>query len=488
MQRKKSKRRLRIRLALTYSLMVLSVVALLTGLYFVIQGYRFNSFEGQVKQGGLVQFNSRPTGASIWLDGAQLASKTQSKLTISAGSHEVSMWRDGYKDWKKNVNVKPGEILWLDYVRLIPEKIEVKTPISLTGVASALGSLDNKKMAVIEKADSPALAVINLTDQNPTKQLISFSADDYSVPSEGEAQIFELVAWAEDDKYVLIKHTYGSKTEWLSVDTTRPDRLKNITRDIGVDATAMAYSNSDANTLFTLTASHEVRRINIDQKVISGPLLHNIDNFNLYDNSTIAFATRPDAATGTRSAGYLTIGASSARVVQTVPKTSEGSLKISIEKYFGKHYLAVALAQDLVIYKGDLSASDAESPEPFGRYAAFESEGGVDNLGFSPEDHRFMYAQNAGRVTVYDLDLKTESSLVFESPQKQPLDWADGFHITVHQDGALKLYDYDGTNGSVLLDKALLTDTVLLENGRFFYGFQQSADGVRLSQARLLIN
>lgn len=67
--------------------MVLSVISIVVVLILITQGYRFNHFDGKLEQGGLVQFNSRPTGATVSVDGMALANRTASKITLSTGPH-----------------------------------------------------------------------------------------------------------------------------------------------------------------------------------------------------------------------------------------------------------------------------------------------------------------------------------------------------------------------------------------------------------------
>ena len=101
MHKHRNKRRLRIQLTFVYTLMGLAIVSILTILVLVIQGYRYNQFDGKVEQGGLVQFNSKPSGATVTVDDAMLANKTASKVTLTAGTHTITMSRDGYGSWKK---------------------------------------------------------------------------------------------------------------------------------------------------------------------------------------------------------------------------------------------------------------------------------------------------------------------------------------------------------------------------------------------------
>jgi hypothetical protein len=76
MFRRPSKKQLFIRRVITYSVMVLSVFVIVSGIILFILGYRVDSDRGRLEQGALVQFDSRPNGARVTIDGEALAGNT----------------------------------------------------------------------------------------------------------------------------------------------------------------------------------------------------------------------------------------------------------------------------------------------------------------------------------------------------------------------------------------------------------------------------
>lgn len=483
--RKHQKRALRIKLTLIYTFMVLCVVTLVAGLYLVIQGYRFNRYDGQIQQGGLVQFNSVPGSASIWLDGQQLASRTQSRLTISPGTHKVSMWREGYNDWNKTVTVVPGQVLWLHYVRLVPKVLEVTPSVAFAGATKPVFSYDGKAMVAVEDAKNPVISLVNVDTDTPKKVNLTLPVGAYT---QSDAHTFEVVSWAYDNKYILIKHNFSSGTEWITLDTTNPVGAKNITKLLGVEATDIQYSKDDANTLFTLTVGGDVRKLNVDQKTITGPLVQNVDNFNLYDSSTVVYTSKPDAA-GARALAYLTVGAQAPRVVAQYTNATSSPMQLRITKYYGAYYLACIKDGDIVIMTGDLSASDAHAPQAFKQYATAQLSGGAPQfVGVSPDEHRFMYAQNATGAVVYDLDAKSAATITFSGSVEQRLAWVDPFHFTVAQGADLSIMDYDGTNAHTLVTAATSGASSLVQNGKYLYSTQLTPTGSHLVRVKMLVN
>lgn len=488
MNRKSKKRALHIRLTLVYSLMVLAVILLVAGFYLVIQGYRFNKFDRKIEQGGLVQFNSTPTGADVWLDQTRLANKTQSKLTVGAGSHTVSMQKTGYNTWKKDVTVRAGGILWLNYVRLVPQNLAVENVMPLKGVGSGKVSYDTKTYAVIEKESEPVITFVGLDTAEPTKRELTLPADSYTLPAEGEQQSFNLYTWAYDNRYILVKHTYGTHVEWVSFNTADGKTAKNLTRVLGIDAVDVQYAKDDANTLIMLTAASEVRKTNIDQKTVSGPLLTNVHDFTVYDTVTVAYTTNQDPITQKCTAGYLTIGAAAPRVVYQTAAGDSSPLAITINKYFGKVYQVVAHGQKLFVYSGDLSTSDAKDPVPFALLATLDLAGNAEKIGFSPDEHRFVYALSGNRVLTYDLDLSVDADISLQAVPQTGIDWIDEFHFVTVEDSTVHMYDYDGTNGHEMIKNTLAADVSLSQNGKYLTAVTKTGDTISISRVKMILD
>ena len=481
-----AKRAVRIRLTLVYMAMILSVALLVGVLYLFVQGYRFNRYEGQLEQGGLVQFNSTPNNASVWLDGAQLGVRTQGRLTIAAGNHTIGMQKDGYHNWGKDVTVKPGNVLWLDYVRLVPKVLQADAVGAFGGVASSMVSQDNKKLAVIEDATKPVVQIMKLDTDSPQKTTVTIASTNFTAPLAGESQAFELAAWAHDNRYALITYTHGSSVEWLSVDTASTSVAKNITTTLGVAASRVVYAKDDANTVFLLDSGSAVRRANVDQKTLSGPLVENVESFDVYDSSTVTYVTKPAGSEPKRTVAYLTLGAKKPRVVAEY--ASSDTVRFAIGTYDGGRYLVVASGETVRILTGDLAVSDAERPAAFTDYATFTITGGATYIGFSPDNQRFVYAQNDANVATLDLDVRTVAHHSFVTAQSQAIQWLDKHHFATVENGSLTMYDFDGTNGHVLAENALTNSAVLTPNGRHFYVPQTVSGSAQLTRVTMILD
>ena len=100
-----TKKRDTIRRVVVYTIMVTAILSITTILLLLMLGYRYNQGNNNFVQGGLVQFNSQPTGASVRVGSADLASRTRSKITLNPGDYKVRMSLNGYRDWEKDATV-----------------------------------------------------------------------------------------------------------------------------------------------------------------------------------------------------------------------------------------------------------------------------------------------------------------------------------------------------------------------------------------------
>lgn len=466
-----SKRKKRAQLAFIYTLMSISIIAIVAILVLIMLGYRFNRFDGRVEQGGLVQFDSRPSGATVNVDGTTLANKTASKITLTTGRHTVTMSKDGYNDWKKDINVEAGSVLWLNYTLMLPKQLATSTTADLPAASSVLTSPDRKYIAMIAAPTDPTVTVLPLDDDKPQSSKVSIDPSILAPLEADKSQSFGLIAWDKDNRHGLVKRTYNEgKTEYLWIDLRGQDAGRNITMGLGVDIASVEFSLDDSNILYVLTTSHELRRINIANNTLSGPLVANVASFTQADRSTVTFATLPDQAQR-RSVGYLTNGSSVPRIMRSTTEPESVAFSMYIAKYYGDQFMVFLNGQTVEIMMGDIPTSASNALPSLRQVAKYNTKSPVSSLDFSPYDKRFVAAEYAGGVAVYDLELDKLSTASFPTAQTRKLDWLGTYQFATTAGGVATYYDFDGTNGQTVASNALDMPVALSENGKYFYHF-----------------
>jgi hypothetical protein len=483
-----SKKKQMIRQSIIALAMTVTVVTLVFTLILMVLGYRFNRAEGTLEQGGLVQFNSIPAAATLTLDSTKLSSVTPANLTIGAGPHTITMAKSGYAPWQKNVEVKAGSVLWLTYARLIPTDLPVSNVANFPAVTSSLTSPSRKWFALTTDPAAPAITLADISTDTPKLTNLTLPAGGYTVPTDKTGEVFRLMSWDPSNRFLLIEHTYVGGSEWIMADTENIAASKNLTDLFDLPITGVRFSNSNSRILYALI-NGDVRRIDVDGATISAPLVKGVAEFSLYDRSIITYVTTPDPTTKQRTVGYVEDGAAKPRPIRTYSDDGASPLHLSIGKYYGDTYIAIAYGETVDILRGPLPRSDSSDPSSLTAIATMMVPGGVDFLS-NKTDGRFFVAQHDANYSVYDLELDklTSTTLKGDSPVQGELRWLDDYTAWSSRDSRLRLYEFDGANQHEIMPIIPGQNPTLSPNGRYIYAPTKDDKGAfHLSRVRLIL-
>jgi hypothetical protein len=472
-----SKRKQLIQRVVTYTLMCVSIVALVIILVFFMLGYQFNRKDGKIEQGGLVQLDSHPNGADVTIDGKSFGTQTTAKTTLNAGQHYVTMQRSGYRAWQKSVNVVAGSVLWLDYARLIPTDLSPKQVADFPTVTSTAVSPNSKFMAIKDEAATPTIRLADISQDSVKTTTLQLPAASYTQPDPDKSQSFSFEKWDASSRYLLVKHTYNdTKTEWIDVDTQNISSTKNITTLLGVDATKLLFSDGSGLVLYAQVGT-DVRKIDLTATTLSGPLISNVAEFSLYNN-TILYVTGVNETTKVRTVGYYDLSAAKARTIRSYGDNGTAPLHVAVAKYFDDTYVAIAYGETVEVMKGDLPSSDTTTTSKLDAVTTMTIPGGAQYLSILTNG-RFIVAQTAGSYVVYDLELKKLTTTVIKSdkPLTKELSWIDGYMVWSDQNNMVRLYEFDGANQHDIMPVATGFSVTLSANAKYLYGIVSSSDG-----------
>jgi hypothetical protein len=478
MYRQPSKRKQLLQRISIYSIMSIAVVILVGILVFFMLGYQINKSDGKIEQGGLVQFNTRPAGADVTIDGQTLGTRTASRKTLPTGQHFITMQREGYHNWQKSVDVTAGSVLWLTYARLVPTELKPVNVTSFASLSSTASSPDNKWMAVKDDPKTATIRLVDLSRDDVEVTNLELPAASYTLPSADKTQSFSLETWNPSSRYILVKHTYDdTKIEWIVVDTQNVAATKNVSTLLGINATKLVFSGNNASILYALV-DNNVRKIDVGATTLSGPLVSNVAEFSLYENTTILYTTLLDPTTKTRTAGYFDEGATKARTIRSYIDDGTTPLRIAVGKYFDDHFIALAYDQTVEIMKGTLPRSDTTSPDPLTTVSTIAAPGGAQYLSVKTSG-RFIVIQTPTTYVVHDLELKKTTTTPFAAnalPQRE-LRWLDGYTIWNDQGGKLQVYEFDGANQHEIMPVTPGFSVTYSPSTKYLYGFVSTEDG-----------
>ena len=465
-QHSRSPRTRKLMLFFTYGVMTAAVAAISTICVLLVLGYRFDFGARTVEQGGLLQFRSVPESAKISLDGQELNFVTPGKRNVDVGTHEVRMYREGYRDWAKTVTVKAGELRWLNYARLIPKNVTTNSVHEFATLADEKPSPDRKWMALLPAADKPELIIADIrADDKPIFTSLALPAAAYT-NVEGQAHHFSLVEWDFGSRYLLVKHIIGDKTEFIRVDRTNPAATQNLTTLFSVPLSDVHFSGTSGSVFYGLETTN-VRKLDSGTGTISQPLIKDVTHFTLYRTDTVAFTTH----TG-RTIGAGIYADNKAYIVRTYDDTVPVYAEVTM--YFSKNYLAVARGTQVELVKEPELSKGSTIGTP-----KISLPAGVQWLRFGASG-RFVVVGNGTQYAL--LDIETNEKFTVNLPGtaadlSKPLQWLDDYSLVSSADKDLRITEFDGGNQQIITDAEPGYAVTLNDDSTLLYSVARTQTG-----------
>lgn len=471
MYRQPSKKRQLTERVIVSIVTTVSVLIIVTATVLFLLGYRLDSDNGRLEQGALLQFDSAPAGATVWIDGKNTGSRTATKRTILAGTHAFTMTRAGYEDWNKTLDVSAGTLTWLDYIRLVPKERPVEAVSSYSSLVAMKAAPDMRTLIAQERADQPTFQLIDIRAADVRSTSLTLPSDVYTdSKTAGVTHSFALHQWDRGSRYVLVTHTFSGQTEWLVVDTANVALSKNITRILGTAFQKVAFIGTDGAQFYGLAADGILRKIDLTNATLSRALLSHVSQFSIAPVTSIVGYVGTDPADATkRVVGVYREGDATGHVLKTVEST-DVPLMIATGRYFSDDLVAIAEGGTLTVLKGSYPTSSQAEVTSLQTLDTISLPGPVTNLSFSPKA-AYVVAQSGSDLVSYEFEhRRATAGKIVTSGQTPSLQWLDDAHLWGSGANSLTMRDFDGTNVFSIMPAADGFDATLSQNGRYMYG------------------
>lgn len=462
------------------------IVSLCTVLVLYMLGWRYNLSEQSVAQGGLMQFNSRPAGAKVTLDGTTVNGTTSTRQDVAAGMHNVIMERSGYLPWQKTVSMEPGKILWLNYTRLIPEKIAIEQIESYDQLDGALSAPYGEERLLLQPSiEAPNFEMVRTDNDQAPRSQISLPADELIKPAKGQTQKFSMRAWDQAARYVLVTQQIDKTTQWLVLDTRDPARSQNVSQILDQPIEDLQFDVNNSRLLYA-QSKNSLLRIDLTRRTTSEPLVSMVESFRQSEKGVITYVAQQKDSSR-RFVGYYTAGATNPKRLTMISDDPKARLEAEIVEYTGRQFLVTRLNQQLNIARINLHPSDSTSEVKLNDLQSFRLPAGSGSIEISREG-RFIIAQKGASFVTYDFEfgrLTTISQTGEDKPR--PVRWLDNHILWSDRGGILHTYEFDGENGHPIMNVAAGFDVSLSPDGRYLYAIEKTEQGFSLSRARLIL-
>lgn len=476
----------RIILSVVATLAVIIIVA--TTILFML-GYRLDSGNGRLEQGALLQFDSTPNGADVFVDGTSTGSRTASKQTVIAGTHTIKMSKSGYQDWSRTLTLSAGTLTWLDYARLVPQNRPVQGVASYESLSGAKFSPDNKWALIQEDATQPRFQLVDLRSEDIKTSTLELPLASFTAPTEGATQSFSLESWDSGSRYAVVKHAIGEKTEWLVVDTQNASQTVGASRLLSVEFKDLQFASTNGKVLYGLTVDGTVRRVDIAAATLSRAFVSHVESFSVFNNSVLSYVGIDPANANQRVAGVYRDGDESPHVLLSTPNL-DTILRIVTSRYFSDDYVAIANNNVVTVFKGNYPSSSSQDNSSLRQLTTFELTGGVSSLSFSPKGD-YVVAQSGGAYKSYEIEHDRLALGMLSVPEGQTaptLKWLDQAHLWNVKGSELVMRDFDGSNTYAIMTTAPGYDVSLSQNGRFFYAIGKTDKGYQLQRVKMILD
>lgn len=470
----------------TYSAMSLAVVAIATILVFFLLGYRRDWSSGQIAQSGLLQFDSIPSGADVSIDGRSLGSSTPTKSNLLPGNHNITVYRSGYKTWSKSVDVQSGTLLWLDYIRLVPNDITPEVVKSYAAVSLSLPSPDGKKYLLQLTPGSTNFELVDISGDKPSYQQLSLPSAISTKLTADKMTTTTPMAWDSGSRFVTLKASGASSSQWLVLDTKQPEKTKNVTTTFNIDVSNLEFFGTSGNILYGLSGS-DLRKFDLSSGTVSRSLVSGVLNFSVFDDRVVSYRGIKQSASETLNVvGIYRDGDESPVIIKESP-TSENNLAIALTTFHSDDFVAVLQGKVVSVYHGSFPPSGAVVSDNLKAYDSFMASSAT-SLNFSPKAE-YLLVNGGENYKSYDIEYKTLNEFSLSGSKWQTNTyWLDPAHLYSNVGGAVTMRDFDGLNSFVIFNKVANLQVALTDSNKYIYGFRSTASGeMQLIRVKMII-
>jgi hypothetical protein len=488
MFRRPSKKREIILRVLTYLAMTISVLAIVSILIFLILGYRLDTNNGKIEQGALLQLNSIPSGATISVDGVALGSRTPTKTTVLGGMHTFTMQRKGYETWTKTITITAGTLTWLDYARLVPLNRPVQSVETYPTLYNSVATSDGKSIIIQQSASIPSFQVIDLRSDKVNSTTLTIPANEYSnAATPNETHTFSIKGWDDGGRYILLKHTYGDKIEWLVMDTHDGNATKNITSVFDLPMTNVVFSGTSGNILYALTGT-DVRQLDLSAGTISRSLVPNVHSFSLFSTNIITYEGTDPIDPNKTVVGFYREGDDASHILRSVTTTPGLVLTIATAHYFNKDYIAIAQDKNVNILSGSYPSVGSDN-STLTTFASFIFPINVSTLSFSPNGD-YLLVQSGAQFASYDIEhMRLTKYNVTTDPALTvaPVKWIDDDRTWTDYTTNLIMREFDGDNATTINHVVAGQAVAISQNDKYLYSVNKVANGYSLQRVLMIL-
>jgi len=441
------KKQKRSRIMIGYVLLGVAISIATVLLVNITGGYYFDRESGQVIQNGLIYVDSKPESAKISLNGQEQGGRTDARLVVPEGIYDLSLQRDGYRDWTRKLTLDGASVRRVNYARLVPTDLTAVDVRAQELEPSSVSQSIDKRWLVAAYPNNPlVLQATDLSNSFLIATEIALPVDILETRNEGTWEILE---WADDNKTFLAVFTTTDLVEYALINRDKPNESLNLSRLFAgevFDEISLRGRDKESLHLYD-SATGVLKTASIDGT--TEPLLTGVIDYETFESDNVVYVTKAGSN------------------VKVVLKTSDESYDIKQLNTADEYFLTLSDYQSKFLV--GVGSSSEEKVTVF-----YDPIGGIAQNDFSmlPVPTTVLRLENIEELTVSSNssvilarsgtdfashEIEEDRSYTF-SIDKEELDqghkirWLDGRHLTLSSGGMQFMIDYDGSNQYDLVD------------------------------------
>ncbi len=478
------KRRLHnIRLIIGYGLTAIAIGLTSIILVYGAYGYGINTKTGAVIQNGLLFVDSKPGGASIYLNDQPQGNNTSARLVLPASNYNLAIKKTGYRDWSRKFTLNEHSIARYIYPFLFPTKLTSQNLKVYSSEPRVVTQSPDKRWLLVQTPSTDtknfAFDMYDTTKLDQSPSLLVLPPELLS--GNGPVHSLKAVEWASDNNHLLFQHSFTGGSEFIVFNRAGPASSLNVSRVFGVAASKMSLRNKKIDQLYIFNQADNSLSLGDVAKASTQPLLTQVLAYKSYGPDLLSYVTAQKVATGQVMARIWENG-------KTYPlyTFASGNKYFLDAAQFQGHWYYVAgsdKADRINIYKDPLSGiKDPATAKAIPLIAL--PDYGVDSLTFSDND-RFIGAQAGQKFGVYDIETQSRYQYTLAAPISGEMHWMDGHRLIGLSAGSILAMDYDATNQQVLIPSSSGDNVFLDKNYNQLFSLATVDSGVALQHTDL---
>ncbi len=145
------------------------------------KGYTVDIADGSIYKRGVILLRSNPDNAVITVNGEITPSRTTARLKLRAGTYDIKVSKDGYRDWEQQITVEAGRAVVAEHILLParkPQTTTIASPVSTKTVANNL-----RQVAYLSGTGSELAVWVSAVDSPTARSRLFGVPAEFGTPS-----------------------------------------------------------------------------------------------------------------------------------------------------------------------------------------------------------------------------------------------------------------------------------------------------------------